>query len=364
MAAVWAILTALRRAVGRDLGTLGTIKVNNLFLFVALLAYGAINTGLPPKSAEPFFVLLGFLLLFPLSSDPLGKIPTARMGLWPLTGGQRLGLRFASLALSPVTWIGVLILLKTARPLVALGFFGLAAGVQVATALGRQAARRDPHWNLLGYIPQLPGRLGGLVRKNMREILSLMDPYAALVLSIGGGAYRLFGRHTDPEAFAIIGLLVALTMSTYAQSLFGLELGSGSGMTRYHLLPLGGWEVLLAKDIAFLVVLSVLLLPLDPAPGMTFGLAALALGHHSSVLLELPQQRWRFTGGRLLPVGALQAVGGMALGFVEYERGLVVLVVVAVVYVASLSYHGRRWESGPARPAQAASLPHKLLCGS
>jgi len=136
MAAVWAILTALRRAVGRDLGTLGTIKVNNLFLFVALLAYGAINTGLPPKSAEPFFVLLGFLLLFPLSSDPLGKIPTARMGLWPLTGGQRLGLRFASLALSPVTWIGVLILLKTARPLVALGFFGLAAGVQVATALG------------------------------------------------------------------------------------------------------------------------------------------------------------------------------------------------------------------------------------
>jgi uncharacterized membrane protein YhhN len=89
---------------------------------------------------------------------------------------------------------------------------------------------------------------------------------------------------------------------------------------------------------------------------MTFGLVALALGHHSSVLLELPQQRWRFTGGRLLPVGALQAVGGMALGFLEYERGLVVLVVVAVVYVASLSYHGRRWESGPARPAQARSL--------
>jgi hypothetical protein len=44
-------------------------------------------------------------------------------------------------------------------------------------------------------------------------------------------------------------------MSTYAQSLFGLELGSGSGMTRYHLLPLGGWEILLAKDIAFLAML-------------------------------------------------------------------------------------------------------------
>jgi hypothetical protein len=256
-----------------------------------------------------------------------------------------LGLRFASLALSPVTWVGVLILLRTARPLMALAFFALAAGVQSTAALGRYAARRDPHWNLLRYIPQFPGRLGGLVRKNIREMLSLLDPYAALLLSIGGGAYRLFGAHPDPEGFAITGLLVALTMSTYAQSLFGLELGSGSGMTRYRLLPLGGWEILLAKDIAFLAVLFVLLLPLDPGPGLTFGMVALALGHHSSVLLELPQQRWRFTGGRLLPVGALQALGGMALGFVEYERGFVVLVLAVVGYLASLSYYGRRWEA-------------------
>jgi hypothetical protein len=343
--ALFAILKALRRAVGRDLGTFQSIKVNNLFLFVAMLVYGALNTGLPPKSAEPFFVLLGFLLLFPLSSDPLGKIPPARLGLWPLTAGQRLGLRFTSLALSPVAWIGVLILLKTARPLVAFAFFGLAAGAQGAAALGRYASRRDPHWDLLRRIPQVPGRLGGLVRKNMREILSLLDPYAALLLSVGGGAYRLFGASPDPAAFAIVGLLVALTMSTYAQSLFGLELSSGSGMTRYRLLPLAGWEILLAKDIAFLAILLVLLLPLDPAPGMTFGLAALALGHHSSVLLELPQQRWRFTGGRLLPVGAVQAVGGMALGFLEYQRGLLVFAAAAIGYLVSLRYYGKRWDA-------------------
>lgn len=201
----------------------------------------------------------------------------------------------------------------------AIAFCGLAAGVQGAAALGRHAAKLDPHLDLLRHIPQFPGLLGGLVRKNMREILSLMDPYAALSISTGGGAYRVFGAHPDAEAFAILGLLVALTMSTYAQSLFGLE--SGSSMTRYHLLPLSAWEILLAKDIAFLAMLSVLLLPLDPGPGMTFGLVALGIGHHSSVLLKLPQQRWRFTGGRLLPVGALQAVGGMALGFLEYRRG-------------------------------------------
>jgi len=346
MAALLAILKALRRAVGRDLGTLQSIKVNNLFLFVALLAYGALNSGQPPKSAEPFFVLLGFLLLFPLSSDPLGKIPPARLGLFPLKAGQRFGLRLASLALSPVAWIGILILFRTARPMAALAFCGLAAGMQGAVALGRRGVSRDPHRDLLRYIPQFPGRLGGLVRKNLREILSLMDPYAALLLSIGGGAYRVFGAHPDPAAFAVIGLLVALTLSTYAQSLFGLELGSGSGsgMTRYRLLPLGGWEILLAKDIAFLGFLFVLLLPLDPGPGFTFGLAALALGHHSSVLLDLPQQRWRFTGGRLLPVGALQALGGPALGVLEHERGLIVLVFAALGYAVSLGYYGRCWE--------------------
>ncbi len=62
MAALFAILKALRRAVGRDLGTLQSVKINNLFLFVALLVYGALASGQPPKSAEPFFVLLGFLV--------------------------------------------------------------------------------------------------------------------------------------------------------------------------------------------------------------------------------------------------------------------------------------------------------------
>jgi hypothetical protein len=104
--------------------------------------------------------------------------------------------------------------------------------MQGALALGRYMVKRDPHWDLLGDIPQFPGRLGGLVRKNVRETLSLLDPYAAALLSIGGGAYRIFGAHPDPAAFTIIGLLVALAMSTCAQSLFGLD-GDG-GVTRYR----------------------------------------------------------------------------------------------------------------------------------
>ncbi|HTQ56943.1 MAG TPA: hypothetical protein VMI94_20890 [Bryobacteraceae bacterium] len=343
MAALIAILKALRHAVGRDLGTFESITVNNLFLFVALLCYGALNSGQPPHSAEPFFVLLGFLLLFPLSADPLGRIPPSRLSLWPLTTRQRLGLRLGSLALSPVTWVGLLILWRTARPTLALAFLALAAAIQAAAALARYAVRHNRHWDVLRDIPVLPGRLGGLVRKDLRQMLSVLDPYAAALLSLGGGLYRAAGRHADPVAFSILSLLVALSLSTYGQSLFGLDIGSG--ITRYRLLPLPGWQLLLAKDLAFLTLLLVLLSPLDPGPGMTLGFAALAAGHHSSVLMEIPHQRWRFTGGRLLPVGALQAMGGMALGFLESARGPVVLLLTAVAWLVSLWFYGRRWDA-------------------
>jgi len=328
VAALRAILAALGRAVSRDLAN--SFKANNL-LFLALLG----------SSAEALFLLLGFLFLFPLSSDPLDRIPAARLAVWPLSPGQRWGLRVASLALSPVAWAGILILLKTKRVGLVLAFCGLAVTMQGALALGRYMVKRDPHWNVLGGIPQFPGRLGGLVRKNLREMLSLMDPYAAALLSVGGGAYRIFAAHPDPAASTIMGLLTALALSTCGQSLFGLDLESG--VARYHVLPLRGWEILLAKDIAFLAILLVLLLPLDPWPGLTFGLVALAVGHKSSVLLELPQQRWRFASGNIA-FGAMQTAAGLGIGFLEHQQGPIVLALAAIGCAASVYYYGRRWE--------------------
>ncbi len=330
MAALRAILTALRRAVGRDLA--GAVKANNL-LFLALLG----------QAAEALFLLLGFLLLFPLSADPLGQIPKARLALWPLTRKQRLALRLSSLALSPVTWAAALILLKTKQPGMALAFCGLAMGMQCALAMGRYMVKRDPHWDPLRDIPRFPGKLGALVHKNIRETLSLLDPYAAALMSLGTGAYRLFAAHPDPAVSTVMSLLVALALSTGAQSLFGLD--RDAGITRYHLLPLRGWEILLGKGIAFLATLFVLLLPVDLGPGLTFGLVALAFGHHSSVLLGMPQQRWRFSSGSL-PFGAMQTAAGLACGFLEHQRGIAVLALAAAGYAASVYYYGRRWERG------------------
>jgi hypothetical protein len=343
VAALTAILRALRRAVQRDLGTFGSLKLNNFFLFLALLIYGALESGVEPKSAEPLLLLLFLVLMFPLSSDPLQKIPPSRLASWPISAGQRLALRLASLGLSPVLWmIAAILLLRRVRPALSVAFLFTAVGVQGVAILGRQAAAHSPGWSLLRWAPGFPGRLGGLVRKNVREMLSVLDVYIAALLSLGGAGYRLLAPNPDLDAFPILALVVALTMSTYAQCLFGLDLTS-SAMMRYRMLPLAGWEILLAKDLAYLGLLFVLVLPLAPAPGITFGLAALAIGHFPSVFLPAAQQRWRFTGSRVLP-GVIQAVVALALGFGEAQRGWPYLALSAAAFLVSLWLHARYWD--------------------
>jgi len=292
-------LRALARATRRDLRGLESVKVNNFFLFVALLIYGALVSGVRPASSYPFLLLLGFLLLFPLSSDPLARIPPSRLGAWPLAAGSKWALRLASLVLSPVFWGAVFLAWRVSLSLAAI-FAVLAFTMQAIIVL--------PPWSIGRWIPPLPGRLGVLVQKNIRQMLSVLDTWLALVLSIAGCVYRMY--NPDPDGLKILSMLVALALSTYGQCLFALD--SDSGRTRYGLLPLQRWEILAAKDLAYVIVLLVLVAPVHLATGLTFGLTALAIGHIPSTRLRLPQQRWRFTSGHLV-YGAAQSVLGTML---------------------------------------------------
>ena len=324
---VQAILRSLSRAVRRDLGTFGSFKVNNFFLFVGLLMWGAFESGQAPVSAYPFLLLLGFLLLFPLSSDPLAKIPPVRLAMWPLTGPQRMALRLVSLALSPVMWL-VLVLMLVAAPKLALAFLGLAGVMQAALA-----AARLPSVRL-----RLPEWLGILPLTTVRQMGSVLDTWVAVLVSAGGAAYRFLTPHPDPGALPIFSILVALALSTWAQSLFGLD--SASGLTRYRVMPVRGIRVLWAKDMVFLGILAVLVLPLDPRAGLTFGFTALAVGHIPSVLLRLPQMRWRFTAGRVM-FGVVQVVASTALAAAGF------LTVAVGGWLVSLYFCGRWWDRQP-----------------
>jgi hypothetical protein len=331
---VLSILRALAASVRRDLGSFGALKTNNFFLFVALLVWGAAVSGVEPVSSYPFLLVLGVVLLFPISSDPLDKVPATRLALWPLTGGQRIALRLASLAFSPVLWLTLALVSVRAGWRPAAIFLAASVTIHAVAVLVRGPARA------VARVPTLftlPGRLGELVSANLRQMLGLLDPYLALAIALGGTVWRLSGR-SDASAFPILAMLAAVAVSTFAQCLFALD--TGSGMTRYRLLPLRGWQILLAKDIAFLGVLLVLTVPLDAPAGMAFGLAALAIGRYPSMKVHLPQRRWRFSSGRVL-FGVLQGLVGATLGFHAAGGGLAIAL---VLYGVSLYLGGRWWD--------------------
>jgi hypothetical protein len=118
-------------------------------------------------------------------------------------------------------------------------------------------------------------------------------------------------------------------------------LDSRCALTRYRLLPIPLWQIVLAKDIAFLTVLAILVAPLNLAAGVTSGLIALAIGQHTSVHRRNPQYRWRFTGGRMI-VGVPQIVLGFGLGLAAQQVSFAFLWIAAAGYCVSLYVTSRR----------------------
>jgi hypothetical protein len=250
-------------------------------------------------------------------------------------------LRVGSLTLSPVLWIAILLLCAKAGVMSALLFLLAAAAVQGVTAIANFAALRLPPLNPLRSIPQLPVRLGGIIRIALRQMLSVLDFYVSAILSLAAIAYRTLSAHPDPEAFPICAVLVALGLSTFAQQMFGLD--SASGIARYRLMPLAGWKILLGKDIAYFTVLILLVLPLNLGAGLTFGLAAVALGRYPSLRPHHAQLRRRFVSGDWR-FGACQIIAGFALGISNARLGSWFFAGAAAMYVASLFAGGWFWD--------------------
>jgi hypothetical protein len=324
-----AILGALARAARRNLGSFASLKVNNFFLFVLLMAYGSLVSGLMPVSAYPFLLVVGLLMLGPLSSDPLSVIPASRRALWPLRAGERLALRLASFLFSPVSWIAIAIVMRTSRAGPAILFGAVAIGLNGIRVPGGRALR---------WIPRAPGRCGELCRNHARQMFFVLDTYLAIVIGLAGAVWRTIDPAAPPEAAAILAILVVLALSTQTQCLFSLD--GAPGAERSRLLPLPGWQVIAAKDVAWLSLVFLLALPLDAVAGLTFGLWVLATGHSPSLRGRISVERWRFAGGEVR-WGLLQCIPGIALASAARAYGPAVLAGAAAVYAISLARAGK-----------------------
>ncbi len=329
MAGIAAVLSAVARAQWRSLRSLGSITGNNFFLFVLLLMQ-------QPSSAIFLSLLIGALILFPLSADPLRAVPKERLALWPFSPSKLAVIRIGSVVLSPAAWVVAGLLVWGTRAVVALQFAVLVAIVQLGLVLTDRWGRRAPRLNPLWWVPPMPGRLGGLIRKDIRQILCTLDFWIALLLAATGAGYRWLANTPELSAMPVLSIMVVLALSTIAQCLFGID-GPG-GFERYRLFPVRGWRFLLAKDAAFLLVATPLVLPLDVVAGLTAAFVSLAIGHDASVRRPIAQQRWRFTSGRLVPVGLIQAIGLFSAG------------------IAANRFDGRMWILGSAAACALSAI--------
>ncbi|MDE3198484.1 MAG: hypothetical protein KGN84_19200 [Acidobacteriota bacterium] len=326
------ILRSVARAFRRRQKSIQSLAANNLQY--AALAFFFLGD---PGAVVFFVALIGVVLILPMSADPLGMVPPMRLRTWPLGKSDLRALRIASPWLSPMTWI-----------LVALAFWKriafslwavLAAPVIVRWIVPPGLLRgAGVMWRR---VPRLPGSFGMLVRKDLRQVLSTLDFWVAMMLAAPALAGRIAGL-LPRESFVPLTLLLVLAISTCAQSLFGLD--GQSGLTRYHLLPLRGWHVLASKDIAFVGATFVLCLPLSPLCGLSAALAGVAVGHASSVLHRREETRWRFQTSPSFGASATQMIAMAGAGSATVLWNPLVLAASLAACLASLWYVGQRLE--------------------
>jgi hypothetical protein len=330
--AVPAVLRATHNALRREQESRLKVPANNLYYAAAASMF-----MLDPLVAMFVATVVVIVMFFPLSADPLRLAPASRLALWPLSGGERRLLRVITPWLNPVTWLIAAFALWRR---VSAGMAGLVSGM---FAVGFLAPwRRTSGGGILRLAPPFPGALGSLIRKDLRGLATTLDFYCALIVALAAIGYRLAGL-LPADAFLPGTWLVLLAISTPSQTLFGLD-GRG-GLTRYRLLPLAGWRVLLAKDAGFLLVAVMLTAALAPAAGLAGALIALALGRKAAIQENRPQLRWRLQSGASFGPALAQIVGMLGAASFEHAKGPLVLILCLAAWGASLWWGGRQLDS-------------------
>jgi hypothetical protein len=327
-----AILKWLGRAAKRNRHTFAFTGNNVHYTAIASLFM------LDFAMAGILLLIMGIIVVLPMSSDPLRAIPPARMRLWPLEDNERRVLRLVSPLLNPLTWIVVALAVWKGA---SLGIVALAAGV-VATgflASSLTSARASGGGvSLWRWLPNLPIPLNHLIRKNLREMLSTLDFFCGALIALAALGWRVAGL-LPPAAFFPLTIVAMLAISTCALTLFGLD--GAAGMKRYRMMPLRGWQILLAKDAAFLAIAVVFALPLSIPGAIGSAFIALAVGHRTSIGNPRRQLRWRFQTGPSFGEALGQIIPMVMAGAAIVYSGTWVLLICVAAWAGSVWYFGR-----------------------
>lgn len=313
------ILRAVWTALYRSQSSIASVT-GNIFFPVTLYFMGTAGAFL--------FLLAALVLLFPLSSDPMRKIPPERLRLWPLNTRRKRILRWLTPWLNPVTWVLAALAVWGIGRSISFGLLG-AFGALVLAGFLIPSIPMAAGFNVQRLIPRFPGHFGILLRKDLRQIIVSLEFWMALLLSASTAAYKIFVAPLHERAGFMIGLLVVLAFASYSACIFGLD--GEAGVARYKLLPLPGWAVLVSKTAALLLVVGLLTIHLAMLPCLAGMLMVAAVSQVAAIIQRSDQVRWRFSSGPTLRMGFVQLPAlGLGLGGTYYwpAAGIVVSVLI------------------------------------
>jgi len=216
-------------------------------------------------------------------------------------------------------------------------------------------------------IVRVPGRLGPLVQREQRALRKALHLWIGLLLVVAASAVSLSAARSATFRQTILVIVCVLNAHVTLNCL-GVE--RPAGLTRYLILPTSGRDVLLAKNVALMLVVAVqiaLLLAIgawqsgvkqfgaDSVVAIVLVLGHLACGNIVSVFQPQRTDPHRFgSGGDLATALVSLLVGSMpgAAVIVLLRTGSQVAALAAAVivlltmaaYYGSLRYAGRSFE--------------------
>ena len=334
---------ALSRATG-DLAAGQTAAMNRLLLVLCLF----------------WLVALGEDLNVSLSSERLRRFPVGARSL--------LTLNLLSRFLSPLAWLATIVSLVGLSPLLSarhplVGILAALSALALTIGFGMVAAHTFGRWGRrrrarrATSIARLPGRLGPLVQKEQRAVISVLDLWMVFLLSLAAAALSFFASLSSTSRQAIFVIVCALNANV---TLNCLGLDRPAGLTRYLILPIRGTDLFLAKNVAVTVVVAVQLMLLlaigawqsgvmqlgaDMLVAFVLVLAHLAWGNVVSVFEPRRMEPYRFASSAdpvtmvvSVLIGSTPGVAIMLL--LRSDSRLAALAVAGIVLLTMVAYYG------------------------
>jgi hypothetical protein len=207
-------------------------------------------------------------------------------------------------------------------------------------------------------IARLPGRLGPLVQKEQRSVITVLDLWMGLLLVLAAAALSLAVPRSSTFRQAIFVIVCALNSNV---TLNCLGLDRPAGLTRYLILPIRGKDLLLAKNVAVMGVVAVQLMLLlaigawqsgvmqlgaDIVVAIVLMLAHLAWGNVVSVFEPRRSEPHRFAPAdgdpltKSVSVLVGSAPGVAVIVLLRSHSPVTALAIAAIVFVTMAAYYG------------------------